>query len=424
VVRRQDRIIKTDENEEGQWYVSESSPKERDLADTESELADCVGAIYEAAANGASWEGVGARLCRLAGAQRVTMRTADSSGTVRNVLMPLDESETIYLAYYHSLNPYFARACRDFVEDRSRQLASVKFGPELVPERSFLGSEYYCDFARHHERRHLLAGIVGVVDVVPLALLRADGAEPFGAQERRLLQTVLPHLQRALELRARLGQDSEAAWVTRAALDALPLGVAIVDAGLRIHFANEAGRRAFARPDFGLRALRSGPHAGSGVYLAASTKDDATALRRLVATAVTGHAGGSMRIVNPDMSSCALLVSPAPRGLATDQATPNDGGLAENLAMVVIRDLGQTVSPPPEMLCEVFGLSQAEADVATALSGGASAEDVARQRKVSLATVRSQIRSILGKSGTENLRDFERSMASLAVIAPRGPGEP
>jgi hypothetical protein len=48
---------------------------------------------------------------------------------------------------------------------------------------------------------------------------------------------------------------------------------------------------------------------------------------------------------------------------------------------------------------------------------------VAHQRKVSLATVRSQIRSILGKSATENLRDFERSMASLAVMTPRGTGE-
>jgi DNA-binding NarL/FixJ family response regulator len=394
------------------------------VADTESELADCVGAIYDAAANGGRWEGVGARLCRLTNAQRVMLRMGDRIAVPpRNLLMAPDESETIYLAYYHQLNPYFARARRDFADARTRHLTTVRFGAELVPEQAFLHSEFYCDYARHHERRHLLAGMIGLGEVMPLGLFRADDAQPFGAQERRLLQTILPHLQRALELRARLGQDSRAAWATRAALDALPLGVAIVDAGLRIHFVNEAGRREFTRADFGLRALRSGPHAGSGVYLAASAKDDAAALRRLVASAVTGYAGGSMRIANPDMSSCALLVSPAPHGLSADQATPNDGGLVENLAMVVIRDLGQTVSPPPEMLCEVFGLSRAEADVATALSGGASAEEVAQQRKVSLATIRSQIRSILGKSGTENLRDFERSMASLAAIAPRGQDE-
>ena len=394
------------------------------MADTESELADCVGAIYEAATNGGSWESVGARLCRLTDAQRAMLRLGQGSVTSPgNLLMAPDESETLYLAYYHQLNPYSGRARRDFADARTRHLATVRFGPELVPEQAFLRSEYYCDYARHHERRHLLAGMIGIAEVMPFGLFRADDAEPFGAQERLLLQTVLPHLQRALELRARLGQDSQAAWATRAALDVLPLGVAIVDGGLRIHFANEAGRREFARADFGLRALRSGPHAGSGVYLAASAKDDAAALRRLVTSAIAGGSGGSMRIANPDMSSFAVLVSPAPRGLSTDHAMPGEAVLADNLAMVVIRDLGRVASPSPEMLCEVFGLSRAEADVAAALSGGASAEDVAQQREVSLATVRSQIRAILGKSGSENLRDFERSMASLAVVTPQGAGE-
>jgi PAS domain-containing protein len=405
------------------FYHPQRKRAERSVADTESELADCVGAIYQAAANGGSWETVGARLCQLTGAQRAMLRVGDGSvNPPGNLLMAPDESETIYLTYYHQLNPYFGRARRDFADARARHLTSVRLGPELVPEQVFLRSEYYCDYARHHERRHLLAAMIGLGEVMPLGLFRADDARPFNVRESQLLQTVVPHLQRALELRARLGQDSQAAWATRAALDALPLGVAIVDAGLRIHFANEAGRQEFSRADFGLRALRSGPHAGSGVYLAASAKDDATALRRLVASAVAGHAGGSMRVVNPDMSSCAVLVSPAPRSLSTGHAPPGDG-LADNLAMVVIRDLGRVASPSPEILCEVFGLSRAEADVAAALSGGASAEDVARERNVSLATVRSQIRSILGKSGSENLRDFERAMASLAVVTPHRPDQ-
>ena len=58
--------------------------------------------------------------------------------------------------------------------------------------------------------------------------------------------------------------------------------------------------------------------------------------------------------------------------------------------------------------------------MAVALSGGATAEDVARQRGLSLMTVRSQIRSILGKSEAENLRDFERSMATLAALVRSG----
>jgi DNA-binding NarL/FixJ family response regulator len=392
------------------------------VPDTENDLADCVGAIYEAAANGGNWESVGTRLCRLTDAQRALLRIGER-GQSRNVLMPFEESETVYLAYYHSLNPYTARARHDFTEDRTRYLAGVVLGPELVPDQTFLSSEYYCDFARHHERRHLLTGMIGVTEPMPFGLFRANGAKAFGITERRILQALLPHLQRAMELQARLGQESRAGWATRAALDALPIGIVIIDAGLRVYFANEAARRDLAAADFGLRALRSGPHAGSGVYLAAAAKDDATTLRRLVASAISGGSGGSMRVVNRHVSSCAVLVSPAPQGLSSDQAMPNTSHSAEKLAMVVVRHLGGAASPSPDTLCEVFGFSRAEADVAAALSGGASAEDVAQQRKVSLTTVRSQIRSILGKSGSENLRDFERSMASLAVMTPRNTDE-
>jgi DNA-binding NarL/FixJ family response regulator len=392
------------------------------MADAEGDLADCVGAIYEAAANGGHWQDVGARLCRLTGAQRVVLRMPNGHGSARqNVLMPLDDDETAYLAYYHSLDPYSSQARKDYDRARARHFGTTRLGPQIVPEQSLLHSEYYVDFARRYERRHLLAGLVGVSEATPVSLYRAHDAKPFEASEGRLLQGLLPHLQRALELRARLGRDSQMAWATRAALDGLPIGVAVVDAGLRIHFANQAGNRQLARADSGLRTMRSGPQVGSGVYLAASARDDATALRRLVASATSGNCGGSMRVVNRDMSACAVLVSPAAHGLSADGAHPNEAHRADKLAMVVIRDLGRVASPSVDMLCDVFGFSRAEADVATALSGGASAEDVARQRNVSLATVRSQIRSILGKSESENLRDFERSMASLAAMMPHDP---
>jgi DNA-binding NarL/FixJ family response regulator len=74
-------------------------------------------------------------------------------------------------------------------------------------------------------------------------------------------------------------------------------------------------------------------------------------------------------------------------------------------------------SPSPGLLCNLFGLTKAESEVAVALSDGGTGEDVARRRGVSLETVRTQIRSILGKSESDNLRDFARSMASLGALS-------
>ncbi len=96
-----------------------------------------------------------------------------------------------------------------------------------------------------------------------------------------------------------------------------------------------------------------------------------------------------------------------------------EGGAGEVLALVILRPINRKASPHADVLCEMFDFSRAEAEVAVALTGGASAEDVARKRGVSLMTVRTQIRAILGKSEAENLRDFERTMATLAGVLPQ-----
>lgn len=54
-----------------------------------------------------------------------------------------------------------------------------------------------------------------------------------------------------------------------------------------------------------------------------------------------------------------------------------------------------------------------------ALTGGATAEQVARQRGVLLMMVRMQIRAILCKSGCESLREQERQMNTLAARVPQ-----
>jgi hypothetical protein len=48
-----------------------------------------------------------------------------------------------------------------------------------------------------------------------------------------------------------------------------------VDAGLKIRFINDLARWYLAGPDSGLFSMRWGPYAGSGVYLAAMSREEA-----------------------------------------------------------------------------------------------------------------------------------------------------
>ncbi len=385
-------------------------------AHTERDLADCVGAVYQAATNGGDWLDFGRQLCRLLDAQRATLRLGDSQNGARNVLMPADGSEPAYVAHFFAVDPYVARARLDFAEARTSHIGRARIGAELVPEEDFLRSEFYFDFARRHERRHMIGGMAGVADATPIGLFRGEGADPFGEREIVLLQALLPHLQHALELRKKLAHDEQSVRLTHAALDAMPAGVIIVDAGLKIRFVNEVARTYIASPHAGLRSMRSGPYASNGTYLTAISREGASLLRRLVASVSSGGLGGSMRIKPPAGPAMAVLVAPLPPGV-TEGSTE---GANEPLALVVVQTLDRKETPAPAVLSDLYGLSRAESEVAGALFGGASAEEVSRQRGVSLTTVRSQIRSILGKSESDNLRDFERSMATLMASIPRG----
>ncbi|MBN9434809.1 MAG: hypothetical protein J0I45_20460 [Bosea sp.] len=390
------------------------------MADIERDLADCVGAIYQAGAGDGSWFDVGERICGILDARRVLLNPGGPGGP-SNLLMPSDGSEAAYAAHFHTADPYAAQARRDFAQARSYHMGNAKLGAELVAENDLLRSEYYFDFARHHERRHVIGGMAGIAEATPVLAFRGDDAGAFDEVHVRLLRALMPHVQRALELRLRLAQDEHAASLTHAAVNALTVGVAVVDASLRIRFVNDMARQYLAGPEAGLALKRPGPFAGSGIYLAAMSRDDAASLRRLVSSATSGGAGGSMRLNSRAGSVLAVMVTPAPLQLSNDVYDMNVGHAREALALLILRPLDRKVSPQAAILCEMFDLSRAEAEVAVALSGGASAEDVARGRGVSLMTIRSQIRSILGKSEAENLRDFERTMAMVASLAPQSP---
>jgi DNA-binding CsgD family transcriptional regulator len=61
-------------------------------------------------------------------------------------------------------------------------------------------------------------------------------------------------------------------------------------------------------------------------------------------------------------------------------------------------------------------LSKAEAELALALLDGKTAEEIATERDVRLSTIRSQLRSILEKTGTHRQSDAVRLLSQLPAL--------
>jgi DNA-binding NarL/FixJ family response regulator len=269
---------------------------------------------------------------------------------------------------------------------------------------------------RHVGLRHVVGTVVplGAAGLMPVCLHRADGEAPFEPADAHLLDSLLPHLRRAMQLRHRLNPGSSSTAPGTAALDALATAVIVVDAELRIILANAAAE-AMAADRLGLHIVAQKVGLGPRHrVVAALHHEDQRALSALVrATAVGGSPGGGLRVRDASLTpALAVLVSPLPRRLSEGA-----GGLTGRVpgqALILLRDLrAASRAPDPSLLRRLFMLTPAEAEVACALYGGATKSAVAATRGLKESTIKSQVDSILLKTGTANLRDLERLLASL-----------
>ncbi len=379
--------------------------------------------IYDAAAGSTPWTVVEAGLKSLVQARTASLMVGDALTGQTELLwregFP-DSAVAAYQSHYRHLDLWTTRAAA--VLARGGRAAPIRLligGEMLVPDHEFVRSEFYNDFGRPLGLRHVLGTVVplGEAGMMPIGLHRPDNAAPFGEAERRLVDGALPHLRRAMQLRHRLKATAGTAGL--AALDALPLGVLVLDATMRVLVANTAAETMAAAHGAALRLQQVRRAGGAGsctVAVARHNVEDVRFAALVRQVAKDDRAGGALGLSTEDRSQrLAALVAPLPRRLAGRGGAEAGAGRVQGQALVLLRDLSPMVrtSPRADMLRDLFGLTRAEAEVAQALTGGTSTVAVAARRGLSEATVRSQVRAVLDKTGAANLRDLERLLTSL-----------
>ena len=93
-------------------------------------------------------------------------------------------------------------------------------------------------------------------------------------------------------------------------------------------------------------------------------------------------------------------------------------GTAETDAhtVLILVDLDGSPLPSPAALQTMFGLTAAEAQLALAIARGETPAGVARTRGVALATVRSQLASVLGKTQTRRQAELVALLARVSIL--------
>ena len=310
------------------------------------------------------------------------------------------ESVLDYMRFYHTINPRIAPSLQlgmdEWLHDH-----------ELFDDRFVATHPFFKDFLLPHGGRYL-SGTKLIDDadaVILLGLMRGADAQPLGTAELPYMDTLKHHLAEAfhnhMHLRSRYGEQQ----LPRHLLDPFPHAMLLVDDALGIIQRNAAADRVLAQRDpLGERHGRlvcADPACTQRVMEAVEeirrSHDDPVRQRRLV------------RLPRRDQPSLMVFVS----AIRPENAMRAFGPTIRFL-MIAHDPLRQPdAAHDPLLLAECFGLTPAEARIASALASGYDVKEIAQRHRTSVHTVRSQLRAVLEKTHTNRQADLVRLLMSL-----------
>jgi len=222
---------------------------------------------------------------------------------------------------------------------------------------------------------------------------------PFELRDLEFLRKVVPHLARALQVYMRLWELEVQDTAKNELLDQLAHGVAFVDSKRRLVYMNREARRILQDGD-GLVT--------SGEGLGADAPNTNRKLRGLIAQAVSsperGDAGygGSLPVSRPSMKrDYQVLVAPF-RGMTGVSLS------TQPAVIVFITDPARQRVMPKDSLRNLYGLTDAEANLVQCFIEGYGLAETADVLEVSRNTAHTHLTRVFSKTGVSRQAELVR----------------
>jgi DNA-binding CsgD family transcriptional regulator/PAS domain-containing protein len=374
---------------------------------SEDSVALTIGAIYDAAVSPGLWMDVLDRLRSMFGLSFAASVVRSSDRTkVDGIAAGVDRDD------YQAFLTRFYRTSIFLQDDKAWFPGQIVRTEELVPHRVFCRTAMYQEYWRP---RDMLEGLRMAVSRDAggvhhsVNLVRPPSGEPFDAADTALARVLMPHLQRASELARRLRQSELLASAALATLDVLGQAVLLLDETGRVLHANAKAEA--------LLLVADGLASRDGMLQAATPALTARLQASLAAVAGANCAlarAASLRLPRPGGGApLALIAAPFRREVHWSLSR-------RPTALVCVTDPDAAITVPGLLMLELFGLTGAEAALATNLMAGKDLRDIARERGRSINTVRTQLTSLMAKTGTNRQSDLVKLMAILPRVQEAG----
>ena len=352
-----------------------------------------VDRIYDCTIDSSNWPIVLQECCRFVGGVSANLFTQYADGEIGHAYT-FNENVQYTRSYrdtYRFINPLFP----DMTLLRSGQVVTVG---DLMPWDSFSITPFFQEWVAPQQLSDIVAANVGRVQGAStlISIRRGHRDEPAGAQQVRRLARLVPHLQRTISVERAMQQHQAAGLALEGVLEAMPQAAFLLDAELRVLFANVAGEASLSSRRV-VRLFRG------SLGFCQSGPDEA--LKASVAAAVDSIPFAPIAPIVVDDTIWLSQVLQLASGARAEAAYKRNA-----VALLLIRTAGFDARPSLLALGQAYGLTPAEVRVfATALEFESS-ESVAQKLGVSVSTVKTHLRALYAKVGVH------RQAALLKVL--------
>lgn len=344
---------------------------------------ELVTEIYQAALDDCRWPRVAELIARrFEGKQSIIHLPGDSHQSVSVVTYGIEHD--IHQRYLELLE-------QDLWLQRMRRLphGSVCRSEELLDPRDLESSLFYNELCAPAGVYHM-GGVAFFPNQGPMAgfaTQREKRAGRFDASERRALNALGDHFERALFMRSRLRCLQDQVDSLRASLDRIKIAIALVNGNGKLAWFNRAFKKILDQKD----AIYAAED-----RLQARSPEESQQLRALLKDAANASLsgrmkhGGSLSIARRSLKrALQVMVAPLPSKVSAWET--------DATAVVFVVD----PDDPPELSLEAFkslyGLTPAEGRICQQLLKGRSLAEAADCLSISVNTARTQLKSILRK---------------------------
>ena len=372
----------------------------------ERAYSDAVAAIYDAAFDDGLWPAVATRIAGLVGRQQVCLESLDYQ-THEASLLAVEGYDTNYvldnLTAFIENDPWAAHVPQeipgnvlcghDFLPENERK-RSV-FVNEIAPEAGLATHDIVIAFLNRQQ------GNLGIERFGALIIYSEKKQGHFTEDDVHRLRLLRPHLVNAARIKSQLQTAAMLASVRDHALENARAGMWVLNAAGRVVHMNAKGRQQVAaghcrveRNQLSLREPSAQERLTAAITRCAAHRGKSEPLTRATSFEMRNRQGGAHLIV-----SVVPVTSPG-------QADLLGGSASRSYVLVSIADQAPDLSANLAVIAGTYGLTPAEQRVLAALISGDSLREIAEHGGVSLHTVRTQLKSILAKTGARSQVDL------------------